>query len=338
MMANPNIHTRYLEKDEYDRWDRFVDESVFGTIFHKTIWLKTFSEWQDLKFSIAACYKGEELIGGMAFTWKKKYNIIPVIQMPVKTPLFGPVLAVNDTKYRSKIENQLHTTSNALISFLVSEYKHVYASFPPAFSDIRPYIWKGFETNVHYTYFTELHRDTDLSESFDPDIRRRISKAEQLEYSVHINGSSEFIVYAWELEQKSFKRQDFHMVYASKNEFTSFIESLIDQDSAKIYTITHQNNPVATTIIILDQSKRIAYYWLAGADKEYLSTGLNQLLFHKMFENLIESGYKGFDFVGAGTESIARYKSTYNFPLVPMYSVIKSQGLAKFGMALKRLF
>ena len=78
--------------------------------------------------------------------------------------------------------------------------------------------------------------------------------------------------------------------------------------------------------MILDQATGTAYYWHAGADKDFLNTGLNQLLV-----------LKSFDFVGADTESIARYKSTYNFPLVPMYSVSKSRSIARLGMAIKNL-
>lgn len=34
---------RYLEKGEYDIWDEFVDESLYGTIFSKSYWLQKVS-------------------------------------------------------------------------------------------------------------------------------------------------------------------------------------------------------------------------------------------------------------------------------------------------------
>ena len=85
-----------------------------------------------------------------------------------------------------------------------------------------------------------------------------------------------------------------------------------------------------------EKTKGIAYYWQAGASKEYLPTGLNQLLVQRVIEHYTSEGYKKFDFVGADTDTIARYKSTFNFPLVPMYSVSKSRGMTKFGLMIKK--
>ena len=87
--------------------------------------------------------------------------------------------------------------------------------------------------------------------------------------------------------------------------------------------------------MILDQATGTTYYWHAGADKDFLNTGLNQLLILKILEKYNVSDMKGFDFVGADTESIARYKSTFNLPLTSMYSVTKTRGLAKMGMQIK---
>ena len=63
---------------------------------------------------------------------------------------------------------------------------------------------------------------------------------------------------------------------------------------------------MASVIIILDQATGTAYYWHAGADKDFLNTGLNHLLVLKIMEKYKVSDLKSFDFVGADTESIAR--------------------------------
>ena len=221
---------------------------------------------------------------------------------------------------------------------MMSGYSLFHAHFPPAFTDVRPYIWNGFATNLHYTYITRLAKGTDLSASYDPQVRRQIKKGEQLKHSFLAEDSRDLIISAWELEQKSYQRQRLDMRYAPKESFASFIGSLAGREAAKTYTVIFQDRAVASQIVILDQAKSTAYYWLAGADRDYLSTGLNQLLLHGVLVNLQELGYQSFDFVGAGTESIAKYKSTYNFPLVPMFSVSKAKGLASAGLMLKKLF
>ncbi len=336
MATSNNINTRYLEKDEYDLWDSFVDKSRDGTIFHKTIWLKTFAEWQHLKFNIACCFKGKELTGGMAVTWKKKYGIIPVMQLPLKTLFFGPVITFSETKYLSRNESQLHATLNSLLDFLSSEFSLLHIQFPPSFTDVRTFLWRGFATRINYTYLTAIQQHEDLLSVYDPPVRRQIKKGGEQDHTLHTDNSREFIVHAWELEQKSFERQQLDLKYASREDFVSFIELLAEQGSAQTYTITVEDRAIASQVILLDNAKKTAYYWLAGADKAYLSTGLNQLLLHKILTNLQDRGYQTFDFVGAGTETIARYKSTFNFPLVPMYSVSKAMGLARLGMIVKK--
>jgi len=332
-----DLKTRYLSEEEYDLWDQFVDSSSFGTIFQKSVWLNNISKWQNLKFSIAGCFKGQDLIGGMAFTWERKYSMIPIIHLPVKTPFFGIVLPHSEKKYNSKIESQFHSIIYALISLILPEFKLFYSILSPENIDIRPYIWLGFNTKVHYSYRFELNKETDLISSFDYSIRKQINKGKQINHDFYTNCSEDFIGIAWKLEQKSFDRQKFKFKYSQLNDFKHFIGKLIQQDSVKIYTITHQGKPIASRILILDRSKRIAYDWLAGIDKNYLQTGLNQSLMLYSLEDLINSDFKTFDFGGAGTKSIAKYKSKYNFKLVPYYSVSKSKGFTRIGLKLKDL-
>jgi hypothetical protein len=336
-MVNSNkIEIRYLETGEYEQWDHFVDESEFGTIFQKSIWLKPLAEFQHLSFSIAACFKGGKMIGGMAFTWKKKFGLLPIIQIPLKTPFFGPVFVSSNTKYRSRIESQLHTVMVAFNDFILSRYQHFPVSFPPAICDIRPYSWNGFETGVRYTYVSELNPDIQLQEDFDSDIRRRIKKAGELEHEVSIDNSDKYITHAWDLEQQSFRRHHFQQSGFSKQEFLSFIKTLSGEGSSMVFSMIHDGAPIASVVTVHEKTRGIAYYWQAGANKEYLSTGLNQLLIQRVIEHYTSEGYKKFDLLGADTDTIARYKSTFNFPLVPMYSVSKSRGISKFGLMIKK--
>ena len=245
MASTNNIDIRYLKTDEFDLWDQFVDGCAYGTIFHKSLWLQPIARFQDLSFSIAACFKGGKLMGGMAFTWKKKYGMIPVIQMPLKTPFFGPVISYSDTKYRSKIESQVQSTTTALTGFLMARYQLFHAQFPPSFTDVRPYAWIGFNTRTHYTYIAEIHKDSELLEDFEPDIRRRIKKALELDHELLIDSSTENISYAWDLEQLSFDRQKFSISSFGKEDLISLVRTLEEKDSAEVFTMIHTGTPVA---------------------------------------------------------------------------------------------
>ena len=337
MGTTSKIETRYLQPEEYHLWDSFVDESRDGTIFHKTLWLKPISAWQNLNFSIAACFKGGKIVGGMAFTWKKKFGRIPVIQMPLKTPVFGPVISQSETKYQSKIERQVQATVQEISGFLMTKYQLFHAQFPPTVTDVRPYAWAGFNTAIHYTYRTQFNKDFNLPSIVESDINRRIKKASQLPYIHIVDNSKHYIGQAWDLEQKSFKRQKFQLDVNLRNKFTTLVQDLVRTNTAQVHTIDHDGKSVASIIMISDRAKKASYYWMAGADKDYLSTGLNQLLLIQVIQKYKDADFESIDLVGADTESIARYKSTFNLPLIPMYSVSKSRGIARLGIRIKNL-
>jgi len=105
MGKSNHIETRYLSQEEFARWDQLVALSEDGTIFQTSAWLQAFAKWQNLTFRIAGCFKGDQLTGGMAFTCKKKFGWIRVMQIPYKTSFYGPVLAKTETKYISKKES-----------------------------------------------------------------------------------------------------------------------------------------------------------------------------------------------------------------------------------------
>jgi hypothetical protein len=202
----------------------------------------------------------------------------------------------------------------------------------PSFRDIRPFTWSGFHAAVNYTFIGNIREGIDLASGYDPSLKRQIKKGEKLEFDFRKDNSPSVILHARDLEQRSFKRQGLRLEYGDEKGFTEWIMQLCAAGSAQTYMISH-HGAAAGQIIILDRPKKTAYYWLAGADQEILPTGLNQLFLHLVLTDLQEQGFEYFDFVGAGTESIARYKSTFNFPLVPFYSINFSRGLA--GMALK---
>ena len=337
-MLSSNLHTRLLEVQEYSLWDDFVDRSAMGTLFHKTIWLENISRWQKLKFNIAGCFKGTELAGGMAFCWKNKMNLIPIIQMPVKTPYFGIVFSDRTSELVSKHESHIRSISRSITEFLEQKFRYIYTIFPPGFMDIRPFIWEKYIAQIHYTYRFELNSEKDLLNSLHPSLKRQIKKSLLFDFKIQKDNSVTMLSTAWELEQKSFERQGFRFKYSKREEFVDFLETIISQDYADVYTLIYQNKAIACNIIVKDLMNKTTHYWLAGAQKEYLNTGLNRVLLFKTIEDLKSSDMVVFDFEGAGTENIVYYKSRYNFPLVPMYSVTKTIGLAKYAFMLKKLF
>jgi len=322
-MSN-KINIRYLVEDEFYLWDLFVDECEHGTIFNKTYWLKNIFSYKNTKFKVLAGFdKNDKIIAGFAFGYKIKFGIFKIINPPVITPYNSILIKERNTNKRSKNESYNFGILNEIIQFLDKNFNFIKIRFTPNHSDIRPFIWNKYNESIFYTYNLKLGKKETIFENFDSDIKRRIKKAKQLLYSIKTEQNDENINAFYNLQNISFEKQK-HNFNLTKEQFINFMQILFHEDKAKIYTVYLEDKPVASCVLVFDKTN--AYYWLAGSDYKYLNTGLNQLLFWEMINDLSKNEIKNFDFLGANTNTIAKYKSTYNFKLVPYYSIEKIIG------------
>ena len=327
---------RYLKDDEFALWDNFINECESGLVFHGTKHLESLAIALKLKFSILGVFDADQqLLAGMAFVHNTRFGISNIYLPPI-TPFYSPIIKPPNKKYLSKIESYKHALVNSIVEELSKKYKIINLTLPPDEIDIRPYKWMGFETEVLYTYCTTLNEQTSIATDYDPDIKRRIKNAQTLKFEISQGTSKEFIDNFFELQLKSYHRQSFSFAFNS-SQFEKYLSGMGLEGKAMIYLVSQNNVPVSGITILYDNIK--AYYLLAGSDPDYLSTGLNQVLFDFVVQDIQKKGIKIYDLVGANTPSISRYKSTYNFPLVPYYHVFKIFGLkAKLLMKIKTIY
>jgi lipid II:glycine glycyltransferase (peptidoglycan interpeptide bridge formation enzyme) len=228
-------------------------------------------------------------------------------------------LKERNTTNNKKAENQRFKVAHKIVQFLCDTYSFVPSAFNPGYIDIRPFTWDGFSANVLYTYSGSISNSKKVIDNFDTDIKRRIKKAKAKEYQIKTGLAEDQIIDFYRLQEITYKRQN-HVFYLSQDKFTRFLKNL-GGEIFDIYSLYSDSKPVFSQIIVKDGNT--AYYWLAAGNPEYYNTGFNQLLFEYMIDDLSKNGFIKFDFLGANTGTISKYKSTYNFSLVPYYSVNK---------------
>jgi lipid II:glycine glycyltransferase (peptidoglycan interpeptide bridge formation enzyme) len=323
-MANYSL--KKLDEDNYSVWDEFVSNLEFGTIFHQTKWLKKVYSGKGVDFEVVVVYDDKgQLVAGFAFGYKSIYSQRALATAPV-TPYFSPLIKPKKTNSRIKQESYYNTITELIIEYLESKLSYIKITFPPEIIDIRPWDWSNYTNKVLYTYKSELKVIDDVINKFDSDIKRRAKKAKELDYILSTDTSEMQIHDFYELLQKTYKKQQ-HKFTLSEGVFKGIVSSIFKEESAKIYTVYYERKPVSSCLIIFDTN--IAYYWLAGSDPDYLKMGFNQLLFVEMMADLSNMGKEYFDFIGANTSTIARYKGTFNMDLVPYHQVEKVSGLLK---------
>jgi len=329
-----DLVVRYIQENEYDNWNDFVDESEYGTIFHKTYWSRALFRLDSaIKLSIIGCYKQDLLVGGIIFGWKKKFRRIPIIIPPYASCFYGIIIKERDTSYILKSERYRYAILNELLDFVEKEFQLISTALPPEFKDIRIFNWRRYTTRVLYTYRGNIESPEKIVATFQPDVRRQINKGKKYDYELRQTLDDKHLESIFLLLEKSYSRQK-HKLQFNKKQFTSLIKNPDLNKNVRAYSIWLDNNPVAALIIIIDGFT--AYYWLAGSDQNYFSTGLNQLLLWLVINALSKEGITIFDFVGANTLTISNYKASFNFELVPYYQISKvtTKGL-RFLLKLK---
>lgn len=313
--------TRYLSPEEYSLWEGFVEKNVNGTVFHHFYWNEfIFSGSSGVHLSIAGCFAGEKLVAGTVLAIKKRGGL-KFLAAPFASPYYGILVEERESKFHSKKESHRLEIIKALLTFLGKEVHYVDFSLPPGFQDIRAFTREKFAGQVRYTYRTGLKDIDRVYDSFLPALKRQIKKGEKLPHEVRTSVDSDHLKVVFDLILKSYKRQQQAFRF-SFGQMKKLLETEKISQKIRLFSIWLGDKPVSAMIIVVD--KDCAYYWLAGGDHDHFPSGLNQLLMWKVLQGLAESDIECFDFVGANTETISRYKSSFGFELVPYHHVAKA--------------
>ncbi len=320
------IEIRELDKDEYGLWDRLVDISPCGTIFHKSFWLDNCSELLNKKFKIYGCFKNDQLIGGCSlFIYKLKRILRMASSTAEMTPYGGLILLQSPGDKRRKQEQALGEIVDSLCSAFDNEHFHyVRIAGPPEFVDVRPFVWNGWDSDIHYTYYLNL--ENDIEQGFSKGLRKDIGKAVKEEIKVKKLTDPSIL---YDLFADTFKRQNLNPP-VSKEFFHRITGLLESRNIGGMWTVETPSGEVICARVLLWDNKR-AYAWAAGTHIAFRRAGANPFLLLAVLQDLKARGFKQIDLMQANTSEFAKYVSRFNPELVPYYSVKRTAGLAKIG-------
>lgn len=329
------FNVRFLQEKEYETWDRLVDRSRYGTLFHQSEWCRALFQFDPtVSLQIAGCFVGDSLVGGMITGSRRRLKLFNLMVPPYASPFYGLVIEEKETKQSGKTENYRRAVFSSLLLFLEEHYQQGVFTLHPDIQDVRSFIWNKNRVEVLYTYRSRLPDPEDLFSQFLPALRRQIKKGENLTYEILEPETAEEISDVYDLILSSYTRQG-HLFRFSREQLITFCHHPFIRELLKCYVIRWEGKLVSSLVILMDGST--AYYWLAGGNHQYFKTGLNQVLLWQVFKRLIASGCEWFDFVGANTPSISGYKAGFNFELVPYYRISFESGwLVRVAMAVKK--
>jgi len=324
------VEIKIAGKGDASEWDKIVDESPHGTLFHKWKWLRIMEKYSGAKLHCIMGTKGDELIGLYPIFVKKKFGFGFVFSPPphLSVLYLGPVIANYEKMKQSRKESAFNNLQKEFEGFLSGNLKADYVNImtPPNLMDSRPYFWNGYNVRLRFNYLNCISDENVFWSNMEKKLRQNISRAKREGVQVETGGPKEM-------------RQIYSAMIRRYNEQNKRvkvpIEYLLDlqkefSKNMRIYVALF-NGEFVTGVIDLCYKNKISS-WVGNPKSKLTSLNANDLVNWTSIEWGCKNGYKYYETMGAaGNERLHSYYSKFNPRLSVCYGATKySSFLSKF--------
>lgn len=321
-----NIEYTLKETILDENWDQFVDDSINGTIFSKSYYLRA----SNVNYKLFYCYKKEELRAAVA-----------VIESEDKKELIlNDLIIYNGIMYNKPTNKQNHAQQFSeqfkIQTFIAEElsnmYYHIEISLHPSIVDIRAFLWVNYgenkpqyKSNIRYTTYIDISDFKDSKKLEDISIYNKAStsRRQQIRYAIKKNYKtvlSEDSQLFVDFYKRTLDRQDIDVESNTLENMKILIDNLLLQKVAKIYACTDELDEISSMAFFGWDTKR-AYYIFGANDpaKRNGHSGTNVLW--EAFYDLSRMGINEVDLEGINSPHRGWFKLSFGGDVIPYYEV-----------------
>ena len=306
--------------DNKELWDKFMDESPYGTLFHKWDFLKVIEKHSGYRLYPYAIYRGEELICLFPMYIKKYFGLQMVFSPPpnMAVPHLGFVMS---SRYDKLKQRRKETYVNGVIDEMEHELKkihanYIYVSTVNGFVDVRPFKWNGYDVQIYYSYAIDLKRPLEeVWEDFDKDLKREIRNTEKLDLSIRpTDNIDEF----FDIMQDRYRQQKMNLPVASKEYLKDILAAF--PDNIKMNFL--YNGDKVVDLIAYYQYKKRFVFWMGwvNLDKNVHS---NEFMTWEYAKIKKAEGVETMEIQGANVKRLCLFKSKFNASLEYGFSLTR---------------
>ena len=286
LMSNP---------DEKRLYEKFC-QKTYIPIFSKPWWLDAVCG--ENNWGVHVIEKSGFLLGAMPY-YVENRNGYDIITKAHHSQNNGIIINYDQAeKHVAKLDRQeevINTMCDFIENLDIDKYEQQYHY---SFTNVLPFIWRGYEQMVRYTYVIDDTSDMDkVCADFKYIVRNQIKKAEKY---VMVNEGMDIELF-YEINQSSYDRQGIEVPFSLK--LVKRIEdACIAHDCRKIlYTQDDEGNIHSVAYIIWDEKS--VYFLINGIDKNYMWSQSNSLLIRESIREAHKLKRK-FDFEGSVLQPI----------------------------------
>jgi hypothetical protein len=317
--------------NDRDLWDRFIEESPYGMLFHRWDFLKIIEKHTGYDLRTYGVYEGRELIGVFPLFYKKTKGVKLVYSPPQGTLVYIPYMGlVMGSAYEGFKQRRKEGCLAMAWRCIDHELKGLSANFAsitfiPQMDDVRPFTWEGYDVEVLYTYLFDLEQPLEtMWNGFEKECKQNIKKAAQ--YGLSIKRTSDVDTFhgitAKGLESQGntfFQRQGAEYI---KDLMTAFPENL------GIYFMYKDEEIEGVRLDCYYKGSYIA--WCGGTvlHREIKTT---EYFEWEMMKLAKAAGYQWYENWGGDMRRLNVHKSKFNPMLVPYYHVRKMDAVGRLS-------
>jgi hypothetical protein len=271
---------------------------------------------------IVGVFLDEQLVGGVAL-YETRSRAGRVVGNRTLLYYNGLVLDLPPKKFHSDRTSQMQSVLAALEQHLSGMgYAHVLLHCDASVPDLRPFLAKGWQTLLSYTYVVPL---TDLRaqwELVDQNLRRLIKRCEREGVTYREDADFDGL---FQLHLQTHQRKGAPL-YLPESAFRTYYERVRAQGLARLGHAVFEGKVIASQLMLTGPG-RIAHTVCAGADENYLRMGASAFLRWRSFESLAHAGYRANDLTDAALNPVTRFKSQLGGQLTATLSISSSNSL-----------
>jgi hypothetical protein len=312
--------------NDREKWDEFIEKSPYGLLFHKWDFLKIIEKYSGFKLFTYGIYKEDQLISIVPFFYYKKFILKMMFSPPPRSAVPHLGFIVNnefDELKQNKKEDYLKTIFTDINNELSKKsLNYINISTVANFSDIRQFRWNGYLVEPKFTYILNLSNPIEkIWADFKQEARKGIMKAENAGF--RLESDNDTVAFYQKLRDRYKEQKLNEPIFCEK-----YIEDLINQfqNNIKLYYLYNNKNELMSCVITQEYKDRFVF-WLGSIRSEGYA---NEYLIWSFIQRAKSEKYKIFDFTGANTENICRFKSKFNPQLEQYYNLCKKSFLSNF--------
>ncbi|MEP6492891.1 MAG: GNAT family N-acetyltransferase [bacterium] len=311
-MVKPEIRAVTLTDAEYAEWNQFVEGTPSGSLYSRTEYLDALCTAAGGSFRVVAVRQGDVLLGGVAL-YQRDSRFGSYVSPRLLLYYNGPVVRLHDTKYPSEqTARYLKVLSILEIELRVIGYGSIILKPRSTVADLRPFLAAGWTANPGYSYVVSIG-DLEVTRSrIEQNLRRLIDRCGRNEtaFTDDDDFDSFFRLHSSTMERVAFQ------VYLPHAAFRTYFETLSRQGLIKLFHARlPEGQAIATQLVLLGHS--VTHTVCAGADPEYMKSGVTAFLRWKSFERLSELGHTANDLTDASLNPVTHFKSQLGGSLEP---------------------